>query len=579
MFSIEQLSIGDDGPAESFSDIGGGGLEIENEHVVDASSSANGGVAIQDELDKAASETGITKVIVPATKPDDLSGYQNAKTDQGWLLTSGLEIGGFTLLKFECGEVFLDNQTDDNIIKSKNFDATERFVYAVGDWSVILNGNADQQNRQSSSYPNYGIHLVNVERFGVGGFSLGPTNKWALVPEGCRYGHIFDVELLQDASFANQDGIHILAGSSGSHNIVVSNTTGTVGDDPFVVNSSGVEAYGSGGDIHNIVFDGGSVTNLGIGGLRTTPEGGNTIRNIVFSDLTIEGTPDIGCQLGWANTPTQPALDEHQQIVIDGCEFPDSTKVIQQDSPVSHVTVSDTHARFSASFWSQNENALSDVTLDTVDLLGRNNPSGIVGINGTADGFDIDGLTFEMADSTELPTGLQVVGTAANLTDSTWRDVTIKTDNLGARGMIELRDGSVTGLDIHGADLINNGPTTGQALRLRGSGTYDGVYVDGLTADNTKYQVVVESGIAQNGPIEINGVTFRNTGSTRWTVNSDGVVLNGVAQESANAEQPQMSTYRDGALVDFTDSGDGSGTGLYKRVAVPNGSSKWAGPL
>jgi len=42
-----------------------------------------------------------------------------------------------------------------------------------------------------------------------------------------------------------------------------------------------------------------------------------------------------------------------------------------------------------------------------------------------------------------------------------------------------------------------------------------------------------------------------------------GVIYNTIGKETANAEEPQSTTWQIGAIVDFTDSGDASGDGIY----------------
>jgi hypothetical protein len=55
------------------------------------------------------------------------------------------------------------------------------------------------------------------------------------------------------------------------------------------------------------------------------------------------------------------------------------------------------------------------------------------------------------------------------------------------------------------------------------------------------------------------GITFSDSGT--------GNTVNNVGEESANAENPTEADYKIGDIVNFTDTGDGSGTGVYVRFA------------
>lgn len=62
--------------------------------------------------------------------------------------------------------------------------------------------------------------------------------------------------------------------------------------------------------------------------------------------------------------------------------------------------------------------------------------------------------------------------------------------------------------------------------------------------------------------IKITGPSFGDTLYSNG--NPDvGTTLHGIGEESANAEEPQSTAWLVGEMVDFTDTGDGSGNGLY----------------
>jgi hypothetical protein len=65
------------------------------------------------------------------------------------------------------------------------------------------------------------------------------------------------------------------------------------------------------------------------------------------------------------------------------------------------------------------------------------------------------------------------------------------------------------------------------------------------------------------------GVEFRNcrySTSSKFSVRANGLTENGIGTESANAETPTAADWPVGSAVDFTDSGDGSGDGVYRLL-------------
>lgn len=103
--------------------------------------------------------------------------------------------------------------------------------------------------------------------------------------------------------------------------------------------------------------------------------------------------------------------------------------------------------------------------------------------------------------------------------------------------------GYSTGNTQHGFDI------QGQNNTVIGMATGNGLYGYNIAG----WRNVV---ITNNHASELN-----TSGLYNWTHSRNNTV-NNVAEESANAEEPQL-VYPVGAIVDFTDSDDGSGDGLY----------------
>jgi len=490
--------------------------ELNNESVVSTDGFADGGKAIQSTLDESANDPQMTKVIVPPHNPDDLSGYQFADQDSGYLLKSPLTIGSRTVLDIRSTELFLDSGVDDNVIKNKDFDGGNEHIYIIGDSAGHINGNAGEQERQDgSSYLNFGIHLYNVDHFAVRDVVVGPTNKWGIVPEKARFGRISDIEFRMDGETPNQDGVHIKGGPS--NKITVSDIEGTVGDDALAVNSQGEEAYGSGGDVMNVSFSNVSVENVRVGGVfRTTPEAGTTIKNIAANNLTISGDKASALKIGWVNS-TRPALDEHTEITVENVTCSDTRKsIVDIQSPVGALSLR--------------------------GIQGTFDDKGFVSVGKPIDDLNLSDWQVTAADSEAV---------AGFLIDS---------DSFGTVNLSDMT-------------FNHNAPGNSDAIKIGTDATVDRLKSRRTHVDGFNFGVIVDPGVTFDH-LQFEDASFENIGTTPWNVNEPNVIKNGVASESASAEAPLYS-HPPGTVVDFTDTGDGSGTGYY----VKKDGSGYVGPI
>lgn len=144
--------------------------------------------------------------------------------------------------------------------------------------------------------------------------------------------------------------------------------------------------------------------------------------------------------------------------------------------------------------------------------------------------------------------------------------------------------GANHGLDIFGTGAIDN--LSARGCDLTGSGgrafgvssdvnsvTNSGIYggkLDGANAGvvlkNATGFVIKDAEIpSSNLSIRSSCTSTRLRGIDPGDVGDSGTAtaFNGAGSESANAETPTVANWRVGDRVDFTDSGDGSGTGVY----------------
>lgn len=172
----------------------------------------------------------------------------------------------------------------------------------------------------------------------------------------------------------------------------------------------------------------------------------------------------------------------------------------------------------------------------------------IVSVSNSTYGVDIDsvrGVKIDWLNSYDDGVGLKIGGTAQRM------EIGCKIYNSDYSGA-EVDAGAsrlkLTGY-IHGANT--SGSTGKSELDIQSTDkqiVLDGLLLEGIdTAQNLN--------VVAGNQVEIYGTKIPTVSGTPY-------IYNNQAQESANAEQPQ-GTYPPGTIVDFTDTGDGSGTGVY----------------
>ena len=469
---------------------------------------ATGGQQIQAAVD----DFGATPctVVVRANGPDDLSGYSAADRDSGWLIDSTLSLPSFTTLVLEGSYLFLDNNVDDQIITNNDYTNGNRDIAILGQGAAHIDGNPTNQTR-TTRFDLVGIAFVNVSGITMKGFAHGPTNCWGILTEDATNCRAHDIEFRQTGSTQNQDGWKTIGPAS---NIVATHLSGTFGDD-VVSAQSAEEAYGSGGEVKNVTYSNitaEAVTNVS-SLVRTTPESGKPISGVTASNMTIEGNVSNVLKIGWEHTPTQPTADEHRNINISNVTAADTKDTaVYVGSPVQDLRLSDFDIRTSG--------------------------SGIL-----TNGYNTEGLTLS--------------------------NFNVRND--AGKAPVYLQGGTHDKVRIDGGTWIReNDPDNAEGLVMDNSATINSLHAEGVTMEEYGSGVFISSNSTLNGTVRFKDFDFINMDSSfYWNFSQEGVLRNGIAEESASAEEPQL-TYPAGAEIDFIDSGDGSGTGYYKRL--PDGT-------
>lgn len=399
----------------------------------------------------------------------------------------------------------------------------------------ILDGNGVNQDKELNNYKNIGVHLYNVKHFGISNVTIKSTARWSLVLEAVENGYVnnvtFDLE-----GYVNQDGVHVIGPS---RNVVCDGIFGTFGDDACVVNArsradggTGVfQGYGDGGNVEHVIFT--NVHMKGLPGpddgfihsgiLRTSASPSTYVRDIVLSNATGEGVI-AGGRLGGNDVPH---IQNHANITLENITIK-SGKDPGSDSgtdgfgcilyqPVSNLKMLNVHCTEYAKY------ALID------NKVPSNLPAG----------HAIDGLTIA--------------------------DCSVRTNYSGARNyIIKLKQASIKNAQI--TNLRVKG-------RQAGSNLY-AIWFQDCAVENLQIDNVMAENVA-GVFLSTAGTTFKNASIGAYASLSgsaapidiqgakDGVTIGGIGEESTDAETPTASKWPIGTIVHFTDTGDGSGSGVY----------------
>lgn len=512
-----------------------------------------GGEQIQAALDDAATADS-SVVVVSGDGPDDVSDRANATRPNAWLLRSALEVPSGTTLRFRGAHVFLDAGVDQNLVR--NAAATsgngtrDTDIHVRGDRATFLNGNATEQSRPTTDEPqtepgaleHFGILLHKVDRCSVSGFQIGKTAGWGVVVQDFTDCVIRDINFRQDAAVWNQDGCSFVGpGNRGR----IEGITGTFGDDFATIYCDTDwlnDPVGPGGDVSNV-----AVTNCNVSpapdatvnpGVRLQTGKATTVSDVTFSDLGLNGG---FFKLVNSNDPA--SYSDIQNISINNVTSAGAGGGLSVAGRVQHVSVSNFHVSDSTDTF-----FYVDWSINTPTLASARH------------------VTFENcaieSDAPILYTGPN----GGDLEDITFRDVTYTTANGGdGRGARVLFYNSRTGRDITFDNVRIDGDPSFEGFYAKPEYTLENVRADNLHITNVTDAVSIQSS-AVTPPVKFTNVSVGNCSGKKFDVVPSGVITNGVGRESANAETPTAANWETGTVVEFTDTGDGSATGVYLRL-------------
>ncbi|MDF9746757.1 hypothetical protein NDI89_14290 [Natrinema sp. S1CR25-10] len=524
---------------------------------------ANGGEQIQAALDDLDGVRGT--VVVPAEGPDDLAGYDHSERADGWLVTDAVTIPSETTLVLDGSYLFLDDAARTNLLRNElafqNTKDRDEDITVVGRGAARLDGNAAGQNRpyendagrnEPEVSEHYGFVFHNVERLRVGGFTLGPTAGWGGIVEDFTDAFVHDIFIAQDDSHDNQDGISFAGpGERG----IMSNLAGTVNDD-FVTAYSALDwsesdlLAGDGGDLSTLAYRGGvmyqyETNETGHGPfVRLYTENDTVIRNVSVTDYHGYN----GGEIKLMNNNDSGGTSDYGQlenITVSNCTCDHTYDIVRTWGHVNNVSISNFAAtNVYGHFWNHNAVDGHPAYVKNVAVSNCQIQSGGQLFYQDDQGGELVGATF--SDITHENPWLTEPGAKWEVQSGTWRDVT-------------WRD-----------------------IRVVGTGEWDGVWIDGsVDLSNVRFdELVLEdltegislaSGAGETGtPIAFESVVTRNVMNQNWRIDRDCVTRSGIGVASGTGERPAADDWQPGDLVQYTDTDDGSGDGLY--MLLPDGT-------
>jgi hypothetical protein len=328
-----------------------------------------GGERIQRAIDSAANEAGSNVVVVDENGPDD----------GVWVLESAIELPSHTTLHLEGATLRLADGATDNLLRNADYEDGNEEIHVVGIGEARLDGNGKNQKRiDDGSHETVGIHLYNVETVTLSGFSIGPTENWAIAPENVVDLTVSNIHFAQDGSKLNQDGLHV---TGPAERITVTNLTGTC-DDDAVIARSGEGLYGEGGDLCGMTVSNVTIRNVHSCGIfRTTAQAGSVIDGVYATNLQMiseEEAGDAALKVGWnghEDAYRDVTPEEHRNIVIENVgvnRWDGPFCTIQQ--PVKGLTIRGVRARHTGPLLWNEEHDVVGLTLEDCESTLTGNP-------------------------------------------------------------------------------------------------------------------------------------------------------------------------------------------------------------
>jgi len=388
---------------------------------------------------------------------------------------------------------------------------------ADGNAIVLVADNADVGGIRIGN--NAVVNNVTIENFGFDGNQANQNNAVKLC-HGIR---------VCNASNVTIDGFYITGthpfhehdtGGSGIQVETYANNYSILNGFIASVGDQGLSLSGNDGFVHNVECINGYDRHIAISETSTT------IRNITLSDIRLKSNSD-GSGIG---------IRSAEHITINNIRIWDAAnsgiKIYSDALPTHDIQINNYYGY--------------DSNVDSDQMFG-------ITIEDDAHNVSLNNMYFYCNGTTA---GRAIIF-KDNCRNIFVNNVDIKVDD-GTTGFRGIWFNSNHGTSITCNNVFVHGDRLNNAIRFDENGTISNLEID-ITGSGAS--VFIASDV--NFTRVVNYNAYENNASV--TDNGENNSVNGIASQSRNAEEPMSDGYHWGDLVQFTDSGDGSGTGLYIR--------------
>jgi len=259
----------------------------------------------------------------------------------GQWVHDGLLMGSNTTLIIQNAYVKLADGADTNIIRNRDKTNGNDNLSVIGIGNAIIDGNAQNQNRTQKDPKFIGINFTHKGGTSNGirlkGFELRNTTAWAVKSEG--YDNVtVDIEVEQDGSQQNQDGVHI----NGPAEDIEIDVNGQSQDDMAIIDATSTSdnfLEGAGGDVIHWTIKAANSGNYRV--VKILGGDGNLIYDGTVEVANAEfGTANEAVKIGPSYYPENPPNStDITDITIQTVQAFDCSAAVLIDSGCSSIRI------------------------------------------------------------------------------------------------------------------------------------------------------------------------------------------------------------------------------------------------
>jgi hypothetical protein len=503
----------------------------------------DGGDRIQSAINVAKSERERRVVFVGPVGPD---------ADDRWKVSDTIEIPSHTTLMLAGASLRLADGVGDNILRNESAtsgdDARDTDIHIIGFDGASIDGNAINQygsilpiddegdiliddhagNSEYEYFRRNGIDLYKVDGFTLRGFTIGPTNSYAIAPEDVTNGYIANITFRMDGTTPNQDAVNL---GGPAEDVQMVDLRGTLADGAITISSRGTATS------HKLVTEGGAVRHVhvenvcfaGAVGPEVRREAMGIIHTWPYKDVPLEhirvknivgrnlGNPAIrtGGEYVTDSGPfTRPEL--HRDIVIDGV-FAEGDALCELRCDVQNLTITNAYLEGSDRLFDQR-------------------------------GYTVDGLTVDncVHDCSQAVQDSSVPGSI--IFDGQLSDSSVRNCRIEASAESEIEAGIYVGSNA----------------------SVDALSIDQATTTGTDIGFTTESG-ADVGRIALSDCRFDTDAAAVDVADGTGILRNGLGIEVSENGSPTANRWQTGDIVQLRTPSDND-SGIY----LLGGDGQWA---